>query len=311
MYLNFYMRAGRHARSLSEAIIHSQGPNCPVFNASSIHTVIAAKYDVLKNLQSFSDELTAVQKTSWNMHYRLARYFESRLFKHPQGMLLPVSGGTGDELRRHYDPPSKSIRVIPNGVDLDEFSPGRPSEKTGILKSLGLEPDADYFLFVGGEWARKGLPTVIEALAHCADPQVIVAGYGPVDTYRKLAYRFGVKHRIHFIGPVSDTARLYRSGTALLMPSHYEAFSLVSLEAAASGLPILASPVSGSDELIETDRNGWIIPRNAQDWAMSMERLCREPDLANRMGTASREIAANFSWDRAVSRFEEIYGTIR
>jgi len=250
MYLNFYMRAGHQVRSLSEAIIHSQGPNCPIFDVSSVHTVIAEKYNVLKYLQSFDEELTVVQKVSWRTHYKLARYFESRLYRQPRGMLLPVSGGTGDELRRHYDPPSESLRVIPNGVDLDEFGPGEPSEKAELLKSLGLEPDTDYFLFVGGEWARKGLPTAIEALAHCTDPHVIVAGYGPVETYQKLAERFGVKHRIHFIGAVRDTSKLYRSGTALLMPSHYEAFSLVSLEAAASGLPILASPVSGTDELI-------------------------------------------------------------
>ena len=311
MYLNFYIRAGLRTRSLNDAIVHSQGANCPKFDVSSVHTVIAEKLYILKKLGSFFHEMTTLQRVSWSVHYKLARCFESRLFRHPEGILVPVSGGTGDELRRHYNPPEERIRVVPNGVDLDEFHPGDSFGNRSIRDSMGLDPDGSYFLFVGGEWARKGLPTVIEALSHCIKPHVLVAGFGPVEVYRRLAEKFGVTRRIHFIGPVQDTSKLYRTGTALLMPSHYEAFSLVSLEAAASGLPILASPVSGTDELIEQENNGWIIEREPKKWADHMERLSEDAGLAKRMGAASRNIAGSFTWDRAVSCFEEIYRTIR
>ncbi len=310
-YLGFYCMAGVRIRSLSDHIVHSQGPNCPGFDVSSIHTVVKAKWAILKASQELRSELSARQYASWSSHYWLASRIEEKLYRNPRGVLAPVSHGTATEVIELYGTPPASIEVVPNGVDLDVFKLGGPEEREQTLIRLGLDPKFSYALFVGGEWTRKGLPQALEILAQCDGRiHLVVAGRGPVSFYGELAKKFGVNQRVHFTGPVADTSSLYRTGLALLMPSLYEAFSLVSLEAAASGLPILASPVSGTEELIVKGENGWVMPPEAGIWAEHLNALAADSYLAERMGVKSREVASQFTWDRAVEQFEEIYGRI-
>lgn len=308
-YLAFYSMAGARARTLRDHIIHSQGPNCPVFSFSSVHTVVRAKYRVLRRSKKFRQEMTARQYGSWRLHYLLAMAIERRLYPRPGGILLPVSQGTGRELQDLYGTPPDRIEPIPNGVDLDVFRPAGPGEREAALRELGLDSGRAYALFVGGEWARKGLPVALQAIAACTEGvELVVAGSGPRALYRAQAAELGIEARVHFIGPRADTSALYRAGIALLMPSLYEAFSLVSLEAAASGLPILASRVSGTEELIAEGENGWVLPADPTAWAEPLDALAADRYLAERMSRRAREAASQFPWDRGVARFEELYG---
>ena len=307
-YLAFYLMAGARVKKLRGHIIHSQGPNCPVFDFSSVHTVVRAKYRVLRGSPEFRRELTVRQYASWDAHYRLAMAIERRLYPRPEGILLPVSKGAGRELHAHFGTAAERIVPVPNGVDLDVFRPGMSGEREATLRTLGLEPQGAYALFVGGEWARKGLPFALRVIAESAnDIHLVVAGSGPQAYYREQAARLGIQQRVHFLGTCADTSALYRTGLALLMPSLYEAFSLVSLEAAASGLPILASPVSGTEELIEEGQNGWVLPADPTLWAARLNALAADRGIHERMSHHAREVASLFPWDRGVARFEELY----
>lgn len=308
-YFAFYLMAGMRVKKLRGHIIHSQGPNCPVFSFSSVHTVIRAKYDVLRRSPDHRRELTARQYAAWDAHYRLAMAIERRLYPQPKGMLLPVSKGTGRELQTHFLTPVERMEPVPNGVDLDVFRPGMPGEREAALRALRLDPDKQYALFVGGEWARKGLPFALRVIAaSMTDIHLIIAGSGPQASYRERAVGLGVEQRVHFLGSCADTSALYRAGLALLMPSLYEAFSLVSLEAAASGLPILASSVSGTEELIEEGQNGWVLLADPILWAARLNALATDRGMCERMSRRAREVALLFPWDRGVARFEELYG---
>lgn len=308
-YFAFYLMAGMRVKKLRGHIIHSQGPNCPVFSFSSVHTVIRAKYEVLRRSPDHRRELTARQYASWDAHYRLAMAIERRLYSQPKGMLLPVSKGTGRELQTHFLTPVERMEPVPNGVDLDVFRPGMPGEREAALRALRLDPDKQYALFVGGEWARKGLPFALRVIAaSMTDIHLIIAGSGPQASYRERAVGLGVEQRVHFLGSCADTSALYRAGLALLMPSLYEAFSLVSLEAAASGLPILASSVSGTEELIEEGQNGWVLLADPILWAARLNALATDRGMCERMSRRAREVALLFPWDRGVARFEELYG---
>lgn len=307
-YLGFYVLAGARARTLKDHLIHSQGPNCPVFDFSSVHTVVRAKYRILRRSREFRQEMTARQYASWRTHYRLAMAVERRLYPRPGGVLLPVSQGTGRELRDAYKTPPERVEPIPNGVDLDTFLPARPGERENVLHTLGLPRKHSYALFVGGEWARKGLPFAIRVVAASAEGvHLIVAGSGPEACYRALAEKLGIEHRIHFLGSRTDIQALYRVGMALLMPSLYEAFSLVSLEAAASGLPILASRVSGTEELVIDGESGWVLPADPLLWAERLDALAADRALSEQMSRKARETASLFPWERGVARFEELY----
>lgn len=307
-YVAFFLMAGMKAREARADVVHSQGPNCPYFHFSSVHTVVRAKYEVLRGSPEFRHEMSARQYASWWLHYHLAMAMERRLYPRPQGTLLPVSRGTAEELVGAYHPPPDRVVTVPNGVDLEVFRPGRPGEREATLRGLGLDPGKTYALFVGGEWARKGLPFALRVIASSTKQvHLVVAGSGPEALYRRQAQRWGIAERVHFLGPQREIQSLYRAGIALLMPSLYEAFSLVSLEAAASGLPLLASKVSGTEELVAQGLNGWVLPPDPPLWAQHLDLLASDSVLRARMGEAAREAASHFTWDRAVARFEELY----
>ncbi len=307
-YLGFYLRAGAIVRRLKGHVVHVQGPNCPVFDVSSIHTVVRAKYRILTKSREFRREMGLARHLSWRAHYLAAMHVEKRLFRRPKGMLLPVSRGVARELITAYGTPPDKVEPVSNGVDLDAFRPPLSGERAKVLETLGFHPDGHYALFVGGEWARKGLPFALEVMARCGGGiDLLVVGAGPEAHYRAQAQRRGIGDRVHFLGPRTDVAPLYRVGLALLMPSLYEAFSLVSLEAAASGLPVLASPVSGTEELIVDGENGWVLPADPEAWARRLDALAADGTLWARMSVRAREAASCFPWERAVERFEELY----
>jgi D-inositol-3-phosphate glycosyltransferase len=95
-----------------------------------------------------------------------------------------------------------------------------------------------------------------------------------------------------------------------VLPSDYETFSLVTFEAAASGLPVLATPVSGVRELIEDGRNGFVISRDAAEIGGRLNELAADPALRARLGAAARESASLYSWARMVERHEQLYARL-
>jgi UDP-glucose:(heptosyl)LPS alpha-1,3-glucosyltransferase len=213
--------------------------------------------------------------------------------------LVGVSEGVGHELRRHFPQMATQVVVIPNGVDTEAFRPADPprGNGAGFLDAI----------FVGSEWRGKGLRVAIEALADCPGARLTVVGRGDVATYRRLAESIGVAERVEFAGPTPDVAPWYRRADVFLLPSAYETFSLVAHEAAACGLPLLATMVGGVEDLIRDGRNGWFVERDPRQVG---ERLCmlrRDPELRLAMGGAARRDSLSYSWSRMVARHSELY----
>ena len=182
-----------------------------------------------------------------------------------------VSEGVAAEMREHFPDARERIVAIQNGVDTELFAPGRRAGEAAALRAtLGISSEQLVAAFVGGEWERKGLAALIGALATAPAWEVLVAGGGDEERYRALARSLGVEQRVHLLGVTRDVQLVYQLADALVFPSSYEAFSLVTLEAAASGLPILATPVSGVRELIEDGRSGFLI---SQEPSVIGERL--------------------------------------
>ena len=102
----------------------------------------------------------------------------------------------------------------------------------------------------------------------------------------------------------------YSLGDAFVLPSSYETFSLVTFEAAASGLPLLATPVSGVRELIEDGRNGFLIDREPQTIARRLNELGADAELRTRLGAGARESALAYSWEQTVTKHERLYASV-
>jgi glycosyltransferase involved in cell wall biosynthesis len=219
-----------------------------------------------------------------------------------------VSEGVAEEIREYFPALAGRTIAIANGVDTDAFAPdSRREDAAGLRARLGITDGRLVAIFVGSEWQRKGLDAAIRALALAPGWDLLVVGNGDRERYAQLAERLGVAAAIHWIGVSRDVAPLYQLADALVFPTSYEAFPLVALEAAASGLPILATPVNGVRELISDGENGFLIEADASDIGARLRALGEDRELRRRLGGAARAAALDYSWARMVERHDALY----
>jgi len=224
-------------------------------------------------------------------------------------LLCAVSEGVAHELRTSFPAMAGAVRTVPNGVDARAFRPDAEARRA-VRERLGVEDGAPLALFVGGDWERKGLPHAVDALALAPDWQLAVAGGGDSAPIAERARRAGSDGRLRFLGSVCEMPRLYAAADAFVLPTAYEAFPLVALEAAASGLPLLITRVNGVEELLDDGRSGWFVAREGHDVAKRLNELRADAELARRMGVAARAAAAGFSWEAMAAGYASLYAEL-
>jgi UDP-glucose:(heptosyl)LPS alpha-1,3-glucosyltransferase len=222
-----------------------------------------------------------------------------------------ASEGVAEEIREHFPEQAGRTITIPNGVDVDAFAPGSRGEEAAALRErLRLAPDRLVAIFVGSDWGRKGLEPAIRALALADGWDLLVVGNGDRERYLQLAQELGVSEAVHWLGVSRDVAPIYQLADAFVFPTSYEAFPLVALEAAASGLPILATPVNGIRELVTDGVNGFLIARDAEEIARRLRELGDDPALRERLGAAARSASLDYSWAKMVERHDALYAKL-
>jgi len=160
----------------------------------------------------------------------------------------------------------------------------------------------------GPNFHRKGLKKVILALPKLpAYIKIIAVGSGDSTPYKQLASKLGVADRVIFTGFVPRIEDYYCAGDIFVFPSLYEAFSLATLEAAASGLPIIATKINGTEELIKEGYNGFFVKRDPKDIAEKINILIKDENLRKQMSRNARKTAENYSWDKCAKRTAEVY----
>jgi UDP-glucose:(heptosyl)LPS alpha-1,3-glucosyltransferase len=223
-----------------------------------------------------------------------------------------ASEGVAEEIREHFPDQADRAITIPNGVDVEAFAPGsRRDDARALSARLGLPAERLIAIFVGSEWGRKGLEPAIRALAQADRWDLLVVGNGDRERYEQLARALGVETSVHWLGVSRDVAPIYQLADAFVFPTSYEAFPLVALEAAASGLPILATPVNGIRELVSDSVNGFLISRDPADIARRLRQLADDPELRRRLGGAARAAAMDYSWAKMVDRHHALYESLR
>jgi glycosyltransferase involved in cell wall biosynthesis len=228
-----------------------------------------------------------------------------------EAALVCVSNGVAEEVREHYPGAASRVMTIHNGVDLEAFAPGARAPEAGALRAaLSIKEETLVVAFVGGNWEQKGLRPVIEALAQAPGWDLVVAGRGSTRRFQELARSLGVESRVHWLGVMQDIQVVYELADAFVLPSSYETFSLVTFEAAAYGLPILATAVSGVRELIVDGQTGFVITPEAATIAERLAQLAADPPLRARLGRAARESALEFGWEKMVTRHRELYARL-
>jgi UDP-glucose:(heptosyl)LPS alpha-1,3-glucosyltransferase len=172
---------------------------------------------------------------------------------------------------------------------------------------LGIGEGRLVAAFVGSEWERKGLAPLLAALALAPEWTLLVAGGGDERRYRELADAAGVAGDVRWLGVTDDVQGVYDLADAFVLPSSYETFSLVTFEAAASGLAILATPVNGVRELILDGESGMLITREPELIAERLRRLGADPALRSRLGSAARSAALSYGRERMVDEHHALY----
>jgi D-inositol-3-phosphate glycosyltransferase len=220
-------------------------------------------------------------------------------------------------LAEQYGARTDRVAVIPPGVDLRAFE---PVDRGMARAALGLR--GEVLLFVGRLDPVKGLDTLLEALALLANrPEVrllVAGGQGPDDGrggpeeahLHGLARRLGVAERVDWLGPI-EQARLplyYSAADVCVVPSRYESFGLVALEALACGAAVVTSAVGGLTTIVRDGENGLLVePRTPSGFAARIADVLDDPDLARQLRRAARPSIARFSWAATARRVFNLY----
>lgn len=277
-----------------------------VITAQFCHAAFHANHGTLRGGSSRSRRIYQAVAEKIFTRQEMRAYTSPRLKR-----VIAVSQGMKRELITYYGVDERKITVIPNGVDHQTFSPEKdPEAKRALRRQLGLPEDNFLCLFVGGDWDRKGLADAVGAVAGLPKTSLIVVGSGDVDRYRKLAQAVGAEHQIIFAGQSLRSHDYYRAADIFVFPSRYEAFSLVTIEAAASGLPILALRINGTEELIEEGSNGYFVEGSPVSIREKIELLSQNRPLLTEMSEAALESSRRYTWDRVASEQLEVFESV-
>ncbi len=212
------------------------------------------------------------------------------------------------DIMRFYGVPDEDITVIPNGFAPQEFNvERRHMERDPMRRKLGFAPDDKVVIFVANELERKGFGPLLEAVASLHDNRVHVLAVGrlnPAECQAQIS-RLNLDKQVHFTGPSSDVASFYAASDVFALPTQYEAWGLVIVEAMACGLPVLTSRLAGAAIAVRERCSGYLLdqPRDADEIAGKL-RL-----LLDGVHASPEEIADSvieYSWSQILPRYEEV-----
>jgi D-inositol-3-phosphate glycosyltransferase len=218
-----------------------------------------------------------------------------------------------ERLINFYSASPNKIGVVPCGVDLELFC---PTNQSTARCHLGFNPDDTLVLFVGRFDSMKGLDRLLEAMGYLKHRRhlrlIIVGGDGihtpEGQTLLRLARSFGVEDSIAFIGRIEqkDLPLYYNAADVMVMPSYYESFGLVSIEALACGIPVVATPVGVMDTIIKEGRNGQLVANgDAKSLAKAIDKVTSL--LPAISADAIRQTVHVFGWPNIASAIIKEY----
>ena len=251
--------------------------------------------------------------------YNASSWVEKTAYENADGVIA-VSESMRQDVHALYGVPYEKIRVIHNGIDLDQY---KPTPDPGVLRAYGIDPDRPFVLFVGRITRQKGIIHLVDAIKDIRPGVQVVLCAGAPDTEqigREMAERVDRARResrnpiiwIPQIVPKPDLITIYTHASLFVCPSVYEPFGIINLEAMACGTPVVASAVGGIMEVVIPEKTGLLVPfepsgpadfepkdpaRFVHDLATAINSLLDDPERLKKMGARSRERVEHFfSW---------------
>ena len=231
--------------------------------------------------------------------------------------IIAFSPHERDAMERLYGADTNKVSLVPCGVDLSVF---RPLDQKSVRDRLGLNGEK-ILLYVGRIEPLKGLDLLVETAAQmdigeCVRFIVVGAdanGDFELDRLKQLAKERDLEDQIDFVGQVdhTDLPLYYNAADVCVVPSYYESFGLVALEAMACGTPVVATRVGGLSTIIHHGRTGYLKSwRCPEAFANSLEMIISSDGLQQSLGEASRKRAEGMGWDNVAAMMWDEYASL-
>lgn len=253
-------------------------------------------------------------KIALNPYHAYVKHAEAALFHGPRlRAVICNSRMVKDEIRSWFNVSEEKLHVIYSGVDTKRFHPDlRDNHRSAFRAEHGIPQRATVFLYVGSGFERKGVATLIEAFSALPDTAylAIVGDDRNRPRYEKLAHQRSVAERTRFLGALTDVAPCYGAADVFVLPTLYDPFPNVILEAMACGLPVITSDKSGGAELIEPDKSGYVCDALAADVLAGHMRSLQSDERIGDMGRRARETVLPYTFDALSARLRALYESL-
>jgi len=258
------------------------------------------------------DRITGVRDAFRLLAHKLAAFMEPGIYRRVRHVVAP-SRGLVHEIAAEYHRQPSSMCVLPNPVDVDRMRMPPAFDRDNARAALGFTPSDLVLVFVAlGHFERKGLPLMFEAMRRVNNERlrlVIVGGaVHTVRSWNDRARRSGLSSSIRFVGMQRDTRPFLWMADAFILPSHYEVFPLVSLEAAAAGLPLIVTQLNGVEEFLQNNVNGFLIDCSEAGVAEALSRVAAIPrERLREMGSRARGDVQRYATGHFVAHWRSFY----
>ena len=245
--------------------------------------------------------------------FHLVRLQAERATFRPGGcaLVLALTPDVKADVMRFYGVPAADIEVLPLPFDPAKFNAGRRAElRERARTALGYGERDRVVAFIANELERKGFDTLLEALARL-EPEVRLLVVGRVDgsRYQSQMERLGLSDRVRFHGPSEDVGLQHAAADAFALPTRYEPWGLVIVEALASGLPVVTSRLAGAAQAVREDETGRLLddPDDPEELAAGLRWALNgaAPEPA-----AISASVADLTWERVLARYEAILARV-
>lgn len=243
------------------------------------------------------------------LDHELHAWMEHFTYPRAKQVVVP-SRGLARELKVEFPYIENKLTVLPNPISLDRLQKPPDFDRTAFRRNLGIGDEDLAGLFVAlGQFERKGLPLLMQALGTPGMERfkLIVVG-GEADLIARYGEKYQLGDRVKFVGMQADVRPYLWSSDVFVFPSLYETFSLVTYEAAASGLPVVVSHLYGVEDLLVDGDNGFLIETTVEGVRRGLERfLSLNPLERAAMGQRARLAASGCSEEHFVDAWRAFY----
>ncbi len=283
-------------------VILGIGALTPCADVATVHFVQAREIE-LHRQGAFPHErrLGGLAGLDYALYSRTMGWLGRRFYRRGSRRIVAISEAVKRDLVHLEGAIADDVVVVPNGVDVDRFHPvNRARYRAELRRQLGLNDEHVAVLFVGNSWGRKGLHTAIEAIRgpEQAHVRLVVVGHGVRDPFI-AGLPADVVDRIIFVGPERiGIERFYAAADVFLLPTLYEPFGLVILEALASGLPTIVSATAGASEWLEDGMDVVLLrdPLDGIEARSALRSVITRPAFAEMLAVNGRRRAVELQW---------------